>query len=33
MNWKDYAEDLTNSMEQSPFSEDNSPLAVYRLSL
>jgi hypothetical protein len=33
MNWQDYAYDLTNLMEQSPSSQDNSSLAVYRLSL
>ena len=33
MKWQDYAYDLTNSMEQSPSSEDNSSLAAYRLSL
>jgi hypothetical protein len=31
--WQDYVYDLTNSMEQSPSSEDNNSLAVYRLSL
>lgn len=33
MNWHEYAYDLTKSMKQSPSSEDNSSLAVYRLSL